>query len=119
MIKRPFSLQTKLILFVVVMLLVVISLLGATFLVMLQQIIEEQIGKQALHVATTIALMPEIRQAFKSDKPWKIIQPLVEPIRQRIGAKFIVVGNREEIRYSHPIPDRIGRKMVGVIMHER
>jgi len=113
MIKRPFSLQTKLILFVLVMLLVVISLLGATFLVMLQQIIEEQIGKQALYVATTIALMPEIRKAFKSDRPWEIIQPLVEPIRQRVGAKFIVVGNREEIRYSHPIPDRIGRKMVG------
>ncbi|GAB6932965.1 hypothetical protein [Calditerricola satsumensis] len=113
MVKCQFSLQTKLIIFVVLLLLIVILLIGATFIIMLQEIVEEQIGKQALSIATTVALMPEIRQAFKSDKPWQTIQPLVEPIRQRVGAEFIVVGNQDGNRYSHPKPDRIGRKMVG------
>jgi len=42
-----------------------------------------------------------------------MIQPYAEKVRQRTGAEFVVVGNTEGIRYSHPIPERIGKKMVG------
>lgn len=75
--------------------------------------IEDQVGKRALGLAKTVADMPEIQNAFELDDPAVVIQQLVEPIRKETGAEFIVVGNREGIRYSHPYTDRIGKKMVG------
>jgi two-component system, CitB family, sensor kinase len=73
----------------------------------------DQMGQRVLNVAQTVALIPEVKEAFNEDDPASIIQPIVTPIREETGAEFIVVGNMEEIRYSHPIPDRIGQKMVG------
>jgi two-component system CitB family sensor kinase len=64
-------------------------------------------------VATTIASMPEIQHAFYLDDPSVVIQPIVENIRIQIDAEYIVVGNKEGIRYSHPLSERIGKKMVG------
>lgn len=75
--------------------------------------LEDQIGKRALSVAQSVALIPELKAAFYSEDPSSIIQPIAEAIRIETGAEFIVVGNTESIRYSHPIESRIGNKMVG------
>jgi two-component system CitB family sensor kinase len=75
--------------------------------------IKEQIGTRALHVAETVASMPSIRAAFSEPEPWKTIQPIAEEVRMKTGAEYVVVGNRNGVRYSHPIPDRIGKEMVG------
>ena len=80
---------------------------------MLSLTIKEQIGSRALTVAEAIAEIPAIRDAFSDDDPSKTIQPIVEQIRKKTGAQFIVVGNTEGIRYSHPVPTRIGKEMVG------
>lgn len=68
---------------------------------------------KALSVAEAVASSPTIKHAFKETKPSNMIQPYAEKVRQRTGAEFVVVGNTEGIRYSHPIPERIGKKMVG------
>ena len=34
-------------------------------------------------------------------------------MRKATGAKFVVVGDHEGKRYSHPVPERIGKFMVG------
>ncbi|MEH7085495.1 sensor histidine kinase [Neobacillus drentensis] len=70
-------------------------------------------GTKALSVAQSISNMPEIQKAFSSKNPAAIIQPIAEKIRKQVGAEFIVIGNRQEIRYSHPDPNRLGQKMVG------
>ncbi|WP_335386434.1 sensor histidine kinase [Neobacillus drentensis] len=70
-------------------------------------------GTKALSVAQSISNMPEIQKAFSSSDPSAIIQPIAEKIRKQVGAEFIVIGNRNEIRYSHPDPNRLGQKMVG------
>ncbi|MGY0691921.1 ATP-binding protein [Virgibacillus sp. FSP13] len=75
--------------------------------------IENQIGKRALGVAGSVANIPEIEKAFQLDDPASVIQKIVAPIQKETGAEFIVVGNREGIRYSHPRHDHIGKKMVG------
>ncbi|WP_301107866.1 sensor histidine kinase [Sporosarcina sp.] len=75
--------------------------------------LETQIGERALSVATSVALIPEVIDAFNSDDPSSIIQPVVQKIQDQTDAEFIVIGNREEVRYAHPNPDRIGEKMVG------
>ncbi|GGK29200.1 hypothetical protein GCM10010965_22580 [Caldalkalibacillus thermarum] len=80
---------------------------------MLESILEQQIGETALNVAKTVATMPTVIEAFKHPNPSQILQPLAEEIRQKTGASFVVIGNKDGIRYSHPIPERIGQSMVG------
>lgn len=75
--------------------------------------IEEEVGKKALAVSNTIAEMPEIINAFDEKHPEYTIQPFTKSIRETIDAEFIVVGNQDEIRYSHTLEERIGKKMVG------
>jgi len=107
------SLQTKILGLVLTLVLLIIISLTTIFTVMEKEQIERQKGRFILELSKTIALMPSIKNAFYTSDPAKIIQPIVEKIRKQVGAEFIVVGNKEGIRYSHPIPDRIGRHMVG------
>jgi two-component system CitB family sensor kinase len=106
-------LQTKLILIICSLLFLVISLLWAVFQYMLVNALEEQTGIRALAVAEAVAASPEISKAFSDPDPSIVIQPLAETVRVKTGAEYIVVGNREGIRYSHPLTDRIGKEMVG------
>nr|WP_255511287.1 sensor histidine kinase [Zobellella iuensis] len=77
------------------------------------QIITEQIGLRAMNVAQTVAQIPAIVEAFDTPEPAAIIQPLAEQIRIETGARYVVVGNSAGIRYSHPLPERLGLPMVG------
>lgn len=107
------NLQTKILgLIITLILLVTIFLVGIIGYLESQQT-AENIGQRALHVATTLSLMPSIKSAFKLDKPEEVIQPITERIREKVGAEFIVVGNAESIRYSHPDVRKLGKHMVG------
>ncbi|UUZ93690.1 sensor histidine kinase [Paenibacillus sp. P25] len=106
-------LQTKLILIICSLLALVIVSLGGIYYYVITNALEEQIGNRALKVAETVAVMPEIRNAFHTADPSAVIQPIAESIRAKTDAEYVVVGNREGIRYSHPLPDRIGKEMVG------
>ncbi|MCY9517928.1 ATP-binding protein [Paenibacillus apiarius] len=74
---------------------------------------EDQTGKRALSLAHSVANIPEIKEAFQLEEPYLVIQAIVQPIQQESGAEFIVVGDTDEIRQSHPNPNIIGKKMVG------
>ncbi|ASN07329.1 ATPase [Virgibacillus necropolis] len=95
----------------------IIILLTASFTYLESKQIEEQKGRLALKISKTISFMPEVIKAFQTKDPAAIIQPTVDKIGKEIEAEFIVVGNKEGIRYSHPIPERIGKKMVGKDNH--
>lgn len=110
---RKLKLQQRITILIVFLVLVIVLQVSSLFYFIYSDSMEDQIGKRALHVATTVANMPEIRSAFKTEKPWVVIQPIVEKIRLEIGAEYIVVGNKHGVRYSHPIPERIGKEMVG------
>ncbi|WP_405098705.1 ATP-binding protein [Oceanobacillus sp. FSL H7-0719] len=74
---------------------------------------EDQIGRRALSVAESVANIPEVKQAFLLEDPAAVIQNIVMPIQEKIEAEFIVVGNTDSIRYSHPDTEKIGKKMIG------
>ena len=80
---------------------------------MLVNTLQKNVGSTALKIAKTVALMDDIKDAFGDENPSLIIQPIVEKIRMETDAEYIVVGNLEGIRYAHPLPDRIGKEMVG------
>jgi len=107
------KLQTRLIIIICSLLLFVIVFLSFLFQHMFATTLKEQIGMRALNVAETVAATPHVRDAFRQPDPHQQIQPFAEKIRRKTGAEYVVVGNRQGIRYAHPLPDRIGKKMVG------
>lgn len=106
-------LHTKLMVGIFILILLMGGIFDITFKNIMESNLKHEKGTKALAVAQSISNMPEIQKAFSSADPAVIIQPLAEKIRQQVGAEFIVIGNRNEIRYSHPDPHRLGQKMVG------
>lgn len=107
------TLQTRMIVLITCVIMLIIGTMGAVFSSIIGSSIEEQVGKKALSVAKIVANDPELRRAFSSPNPSQLIQPIAENVRLQTGAEFVVVGNRDGIRYAHPLRDRIGLKMVG------
>ncbi|MGV9273154.1 SpoIIE family protein phosphatase [Streptomyces griseosporeus] len=70
---------------------------------------------RSLAVAQTFANSPGIVEALRSPHPTAVLQPRAEAARKATHVDFIVVTNTEGIRYTHPKPDRIGKKFVGTI----
>ncbi|MDN7242795.1 sensor histidine kinase [Planococcus sp. N028] len=110
---RSLNLKATMILLIGMLILAIVLVIAVFLDYFMTDTLETQLGEQALSVATSIALNPAIAEAFTEDDPASIIQPLVSPISQSIDAQFIVVGNIDEIRYSHPDPKKIGQKMLG------
>ncbi|MFJ7726622.1 ATP-binding protein [Neobacillus sp. NPDC097160] len=106
-------LHTKLMLGISILIIVLGTIIEFTFKNIMETNLKNEIGYKALSVAETLSNMPEIQSAFSTENPAAIIQPIAEKIRKDVEAEFIVIGNRNEIRYSHPNPTRIGQRMVG------
>ncbi|MDW0116530.1 sensor histidine kinase [Sporosarcina thermotolerans] len=105
--------KMRMILLVGVLVIAIITGIGIYIGHFISNTMEEQVGNRALGVAESVALIPELAEAFKHNDPASIINPLVSPIQKATKAEFIVVGNTSEIRYAHPLPEKIGKKMVG------
>ena len=65
-----------------------------------------------LYEVITIALNGQIIDGVRAGQA-DAVQPIAEKIRRATGAEFVVVGDRNGIRLSHPNPARIGKKFVG------
>ncbi|MFD5569093.1 SpoIIE family protein phosphatase [Streptomyces cadmiisoli] len=71
--------------------------------------------RRSLAVAETFAHSPGVLAALQSPDPTKILQPLTEAGRKAAGVDFIVVMDTNGIRYTHPLPNQIGKRFVGRI----
>jgi two-component system CitB family sensor kinase/CitB family two-component system sensor histidine kinase CitS len=111
--RRRIGFRTQMILFVGSLVLLMLAIQGTYLNQRYAEVLENQIGQRALAVAKTVAEIPELVAAFDAVDPAAVIQPIAEAVRVQTGATFVVVGNRESIRYSHPLPDRLGQRMVG------
>ncbi|WP_371482903.1 SpoIIE family protein phosphatase [Kitasatospora sp. NBC_00315] len=75
----------------------------------------EEARNRSVAVAQTFANSPGIVEALQSPDPTAILQPKAQSVRIQTGVDFVVVLNNDGIRYTHPLPDRIGKKFVGTI----
>ncbi|TWI53990.1 ATP-binding protein [Halalkalibacter nanhaiisediminis] len=107
------TLKMKMILLIGLLIIGMFAIMAVFLESFFSEALENQVGERALSVAQSVANIPELKAAFELDDPASVIQPLVTPIREASGAEFIVVGNRQEIRYAHPVPELVGEKMVG------
>ncbi|WP_329031646.1 SpoIIE family protein phosphatase [Streptomyces sp. NBC_01725] len=74
---------------------------------------EREARNRSVAVAETFANSPGIQEALKNPNPAEVLRRPAELARERAGVDFIVVLNTDGVRYTHPIPDRVGKKFVG------
>ena len=109
----PNSLKARMICLVCLLVFSLTLVAGGLYTAMIGEVLEDQIGKRALQVSRTVAQIPLVKQQIVKELPEGHLQTLAEQIRREVGAEFIVIGNRDGIRFSHPKTDRLGKKMVG------
>ncbi|WP_026690957.1 ATP-binding protein [Alteribacter aurantiacus] len=91
-----------------------LAIIGAFFYFLLSDSLEQEMGERALGVSKSVAQVTQVIEEIERGDPGRMtIQNIVEPIRESTGAEFIVVGDINETRYSHPNPEQIGQKMIG------
>jgi anti-sigma regulatory factor (Ser/Thr protein kinase) len=73
----------------------------------------QEARNRSIAAAQAFANAPGTAAALTSPFPTAILQPRAEAARMGANVDFIVVLNTEGIRYTHPLPDRIGKKFVG------
>ena len=109
----PNSLKARMICLVCLLVFSLTLVAGGLYTAMIGEVLEDQIGKRTLQVSRTVAQIPLVKQQIVKKHPEGKLQELAERIRQEVGAEFIVIGNRDGIRFSHPKTDRLGKRMVG------
>ncbi|SDK90931.1 two-component system, CitB family, sensor histidine kinase DcuS [Maridesulfovibrio ferrireducens] len=110
---KPKTIQLYLVYMVTGMVLVQIGITWFLVSDLTSNILKEQIGLRALQTSQAVAEVPMIREMLLKKDPEGQIQAMAEDIRLKIGATFVVVGDSAGIRYSHPVPERIGKYFVG------
>lgn len=107
------TLQTKIFLLIIMVFLISISIAGYFIVDYVSVATEKHIANQALDIARTVASIPDIQNNLGKKDGSLTIDPLAEEIRKNTNTEFVVVIDRNSIRYSHPIKDRVGKKFVG------
>ena len=74
---------------------------------------EKRLGENAKNIALSVSEIPDVQQYAGKPGGEKAIQPIAERIRRKTGAEYVVVFDMNGIRYSHPVPERIGKAFVG------
>jgi two-component system CitB family sensor kinase len=75
------------------------------------QTLEQQYQLRALGIAQSVSKSPEVVSALESGDPKHSIKTLAENVRSSTGAAYVVVADRYGIRYSHPNPAMIGKRL--------
>ncbi|WP_445401125.1 SpoIIE family protein phosphatase [Streptomyces sp. LE64] len=92
---------------------VVVLLLTAGAIVLLLLMSRQQNAREAqsrsLALAEGFADAPGTAAAITSRDPTAVLQPRAEKARKGAKVDFVVVLNRQGIRLTHPLPDRIGK----------
>jgi two-component system, CitB family, sensor kinase len=76
-----------------------------------QSRVDDEYERRALGVAQAVAAVPEVAQAVATADRSGVVQRRAEAIRRNSGMAFVVVTDRDGIRYSHPNPARIGERV--------
>ncbi|HEY8752494.1 MAG TPA: sensor histidine kinase [Arthrobacter sp.] len=105
------TLTTQILLGSLSLLLLTVVLGGFLFTMISNQTLDRQYQLRALGIASTTAQMPEIRSALAAKDPQHIIDGLARAISGAAQSAYVVVTDRDGIRFSHPDPALIGQKL--------
>jgi two-component system CitB family sensor kinase len=111
MFRRSVSLGVSLLVLQVVIVLMTTCAAGLLAAKLQSDRIREAYKDRMLSVAESVAQLPTVVQAFGSPDPAATIQPLAELIRKASQVTYVVVTDRNGVRYAHPDPGRIGERV--------
>ena len=109
------SLEKKLTRLTIGIFITVIIIISIFSLAIIKSKVSETVGKSLIDIAFVVSSNPMIQKelADGSDPTHYKVQNFTERVRLKTGLLFITVMNNEGVRYSHPIPENIGRKFLG------
>lgn len=81
--------------------------------IIIGEIVEDEMGERALGIAKVASEHPAIIEGLKQPQTTSEIQEIALQFQQNANAEYVVIGDENEIRYAHPVKERIGKKMVG------
>ena len=108
---RRLKLKSRMMLILGLMALLQTSMLGWFAMQYLSQSLDDEIGLKTLHVAKTIAAMPEVTTAVLADNS-SYLQPLSLTLANQTDARFVVIGNQQGLRLAHPNTAKLGASMM-------
>jgi two-component system CitB family sensor kinase len=112
---RRMSLARQLLLLQLAVVVVAVAVAGFIAVRAADHRTRDQQRERVLSVAEALAASGEVRAALRRDDPSTVLQPLAERVRRTSDLGFVVFMSPEGIRFSHPIPARIGGHFVGTI----
>lgn len=108
---RSWPLATQILVWVLCILTVTIAIGAVVFAQISRQTLDEQYQQRSLAVASAVAQMPQIISDIESGDPQHDIRVLAERARTATGASYVVITDRNGIRFSHPNPALIGHRL--------
>ncbi|MFJ6114807.1 ATP-binding protein [Agrococcus sediminis] len=105
---RAMTLRTQLVLLQSAIMLVVIVGSGVAAAWVQERAIRDAYLDRMVGVASSVAQLPSVVDAFDDPDPAEVIQPIAETVRVASAVTYVVVTDVAGVRYSHPNPDRIG-----------
>lgn len=106
---RRRSLSLQLMAMQVAIVLITVFLAGALAVHLQRQQIRDAYTGRVMGVATRMATLPSVLDAYDDPDPSTSLQPLAELVREAAGVTFVVLTDARGVRYTHPDPERIGR----------
>lgn len=108
------KLQHKIMLHSVIMVFLVLITAGLLIAHNVSMNVQNSTADKAMSIAQVVARVPAVQQALLSDNPSAVLQPVAERWRTATEAAFIVISNMDAIRFSHPIPEKLGTPMANL-----
>jgi two-component system, CitB family, sensor kinase len=75
------------------------------------QTADTQAIEQAASIAGTLGRIPEVAKALDAGDPQNTLPHLAEQVRAQSKASYVVIIDRDGVRYSHPNPTLIGQRI--------
>jgi len=112
--RKKIKLQTKIALLVTIVVFVSISIISVFAVSWMTNIIENKAKTNVLNVAKMIAHSEEIVNSLENKDPEGKIASYANLLLKNLEqVDYIIVVDKDGVRYSHPNPDMIGEKFVG------
>src|SRR5216683_294759 len=110
-VKTRLPLAYQILAFQVGILLLSALLGGAAAVWQAGQQLDHQYEQRSLAIAESVASNTAVQQALLAGDTDGLIQRTAESVRHSTGATYVVVANRQGIRFSHPNPAMIGKPL--------
>lgn len=105
------TLRAQLLMLQVVIVLVLVCTTGFVASALQERQLRDAYLDRMTGVAQSVARLPAIHDAFDDEDPSATIQPIAEVIREASEVTYVVVTDENGVRYSHPDPEQIGRRV--------